>query len=70
MDSPRRGEVHVEAIGGKALGGSDPIRRDTIFRITSMTKPIAAAAATVWRSMLRCFGRCHAPETLAAWAWS
>jgi CubicO group peptidase (beta-lactamase class C family) len=39
----RRGEVHVNAIGAKALGGDDPIRRDTIFRITSMTKPITAA---------------------------
>jgi CubicO group peptidase (beta-lactamase class C family) len=43
----RRGEVHVDAIGTKALGGSDPIRRDTIFRITSMTKPITAAAAMI-----------------------
>jgi len=41
----RRGELHVDAIGKKAVGGSDPIRRDTIFRIASMTKPIAAAAA-------------------------
>jgi CubicO group peptidase (beta-lactamase class C family) len=43
----RRGEVHVDAIGTKALGGSDPIRRDTIFRITSMTKPITAAAVMI-----------------------
>ena len=43
----RRGEVHVDAIGMKALGGSDPIRRDTIFRISSMTKPITAAAAMI-----------------------
>jgi CubicO group peptidase (beta-lactamase class C family) len=43
----RRGEVHVEALGMKALGGSDPIRRDTIFRIASMTKPITAAAAMI-----------------------
>jgi CubicO group peptidase (beta-lactamase class C family) len=43
----RRGEVHVDAIGMKAVGGSDPIRRDTIFRIASMTKPIAAAAAMI-----------------------
>ncbi len=28
----RRGEVHVDAIGTKALGGNDPMRRDTIFR--------------------------------------
>ncbi|HEX9834597.1 MAG TPA: serine hydrolase domain-containing protein [Mycobacterium sp.] len=40
----RRGEAHVDAIGMKAVGGSDPIRHDTIFRITSMTKPITAAA--------------------------
>ncbi|HEV3113462.1 MAG TPA: serine hydrolase domain-containing protein [Candidatus Binataceae bacterium] len=43
----RRGEVHVDAIGTKTLGGSDPMRRDTIFRITSMTKPITAAAAMI-----------------------
>jgi CubicO group peptidase (beta-lactamase class C family) len=43
----RRGEVHVEAIGMKAVGGSDPIRHDTIFRITSMTKPITAAATMI-----------------------
>ncbi len=43
----RRGEVHVDAIGMKAVGGSDPIRRDTIFRITSMTKPITAVATMI-----------------------
>jgi CubicO group peptidase (beta-lactamase class C family) len=43
----RRGEVHVEAIGAKALGGSDPMRRDTIFRIASMTKPITAVATMI-----------------------
>src|ERR687887_310707 len=43
----RRGEAHVDAIGMKAVGGSDPIGRDTIFRISSMTKPIAAAAAII-----------------------
>src|ERR1700736_4036255 len=43
----RRGEVHVEALGIKALGGSDPIQRDTIFRIASMTKPITAAAPMI-----------------------
>src|SRR5438128_8751992 len=40
----RRGEVHVDAIGTKAAGGSDQIRRDTIFRVSSMTKPITAVA--------------------------
>jgi len=43
----RRGKVHVNAVGAKAIGGGDPIRRDTIFRITSMTKPITAAAAMI-----------------------
>ena len=43
----RRGEVHVDAIGTKAAGGGDPIRRDTIFRISSMTKPITAAATMI-----------------------
>lgn len=43
----RRDEAHVAAIGTKAVGGSDPIRRDTIFRIASLTKPITAAAAMI-----------------------
>jgi CubicO group peptidase (beta-lactamase class C family) len=43
----RRGETHVEALGMKALGSSDPVQRDTIFRIASMTKPITAAAAMI-----------------------
>ena len=42
-----RGEVHVDAIGMKALGGSDPMERDTIFRISSMTKPITAVAVMI-----------------------
>src|SRR5215207_390854 len=41
----RQGEVHVEAIGMLAFDGSEPMRRDTIFRIASVTKPIVAAAA-------------------------
>jgi CubicO group peptidase (beta-lactamase class C family) len=43
----RRGEVHVEAIGMMAFGDGDPIRRDTIFRISSMTKPITAVATMI-----------------------
>ncbi|MGI8521492.1 MAG: serine hydrolase domain-containing protein [Actinomycetota bacterium] len=43
----RRGETHVDAIGAKAVGGSEPMRRDTIFRIASMTKPVAAVAAMI-----------------------
>jgi CubicO group peptidase (beta-lactamase class C family) len=42
----RRGEVQVEALGNRAIGG-EPIRRDTIFRISSMTKPITAAATMI-----------------------
>jgi len=43
----RRGEVHVDALGTKAVGDRDAIRRDTIFRIASMTKPVTAAAAMI-----------------------
>ena len=43
----RRGEVHVDAIGTNAFGGSASMRRDTIFRIASVTKPIVAAAAMI-----------------------
>ena len=43
----RRGETHVDAIGVKAFGGKDPMRRDTICRIASITKPITAAAAMI-----------------------
>jgi len=42
----RHGEVHAEAIGNMAIGGA-PIERDTLFRIASMTKPIAAVAAMI-----------------------
>ncbi len=59
----RRGEAYVEALGVKALGGSDPAQRDTIFRIASMTKPITAAAAMILRnvscgSTIRSTGSC------------
>jgi CubicO group peptidase (beta-lactamase class C family) len=43
----RRGETHVDAIGMQAVGGHDPIQRDTIFRVSSMTKPITAVAALI-----------------------
>jgi CubicO group peptidase (beta-lactamase class C family) len=43
----RRGEAHVDAIGTRVISGPDPIQRDTIFRIASMTKPIAAAATMI-----------------------
>ncbi|HTV52929.1 MAG TPA: serine hydrolase domain-containing protein [Steroidobacteraceae bacterium] len=40
-------ERHVETLGVKAFGGGDAMRRDTIFRIASMTKPITAVAALI-----------------------
>src|SRR2546430_13069541 len=36
--------LHVDPIGVMAFDSAEPMRRDTIFRITSMTKPILAAA--------------------------
>ncbi|WP_326561745.1 serine hydrolase domain-containing protein [Micromonospora sp. NBC_01796] len=37
-------DVRVETIGCTAFGGDVPMRRDTLFRIASMTKPVLAAA--------------------------
>jgi CubicO group peptidase (beta-lactamase class C family) len=37
-------DVHVDAIGTRSFDSSEPMRRDTVFRIASMTKPILAAA--------------------------
>ena len=39
----RGGRVQVATAGSRAVGGA-PMRRDTLFRITSNTKPITAAA--------------------------
>jgi len=41
----RGDDVHVCALGHKAFDDPEPIGRDAIFRIASMTKPIAGAAA-------------------------
>src|SRR5215213_6699842 len=41
----RRGEVHVDVIGMTAFENGGPMRRDTIFRIASVSKPIVAVAA-------------------------
>ncbi len=43
----RRGEGHIDAIGAMAADSERPMRRDTIFRISSMTKPVTAAAAMI-----------------------
>jgi CubicO group peptidase (beta-lactamase class C family) len=39
-----RGAVHVETIGGLSPDGGEPMRRDTPFRLASLTKPIIGAA--------------------------
>src|ERR1700733_9786686 len=36
-------EVHIETLGHLAIGGP-PVRRDSLFRIASTTKPITAVA--------------------------
>ena len=41
-----RGDVKVDVIGKQSVDGA-PMRRDTLFRISSMTKPITAAAAMI-----------------------
>ena len=40
----RHGRAHVDVIGTRTFGDAEPLRRDDVFRITSMTKPITAAA--------------------------
>jgi CubicO group peptidase (beta-lactamase class C family) len=40
-------DVHVDVIGTKAIDDDAPLQRDAIFRIASLTKPIAAAAAMI-----------------------
>lgn len=42
----RGGETHVEAIGNQAFDGG-PMQRDTIFRIDSLSKPVAVVAAMI-----------------------
>jgi CubicO group peptidase (beta-lactamase class C family) len=41
----RHGHTHAVAVGTMAFGSEAPMARDTIFRIASLSKPIAAAAA-------------------------
>jgi CubicO group peptidase (beta-lactamase class C family) len=43
----RHDEVHVEATGAQDRATGAPLRRDSLFRIASMTKPITAAAAMI-----------------------
>src|SRR5262249_2154084 len=43
----RRGRVPGRAIGPPGSGGGEPMRRDAIFRIASVSKLITAAAAMI-----------------------
>ena len=43
----RGGQTHVEAIGTMRHDGGPPMRRDTIFRMASTSKPVAVAATMV-----------------------
>lgn len=40
-------DVHVEAHGTLSIGQAAPMKRDTIFRIASLSKPITAVAAMI-----------------------
>jgi CubicO group peptidase (beta-lactamase class C family) len=42
----RHGDAHVDVLGRQAIGG-EAMRRDTLFRIASLTKPITAAATMI-----------------------
>jgi CubicO group peptidase (beta-lactamase class C family) len=41
------GAVTVDAVGTTAFDGGLPMSRDTVFRVSSLTKPIVAAAALI-----------------------
>jgi CubicO group peptidase (beta-lactamase class C family) len=43
----RHDDVHVETLGARSFGHPAPMKRDTIFRIASITKPITAVAAMI-----------------------
>ena len=43
----REDHVHVEVLGTLSTDQTGPMKRDTIFRIASITKPIAAVAAMI-----------------------
>jgi CubicO group peptidase (beta-lactamase class C family) len=43
----RRDDVHVEMLGTTAVDRLAPMKRDTIFRIASLTKPVTAVAAMI-----------------------
>lgn len=59
----RTGEVDVGVGGLRGVDGDEPMSRDTLFRIASITKPITAAAALVLAER----GRCALDDPIARW---
>jgi CubicO group peptidase (beta-lactamase class C family) len=59
----RGDDIHVDATGVKSVGGVEPMRPDTIFRIASITKPITAAAAM----MLADEGKLRLEDSVEGW---
>lgn len=43
----RRGDVHIDVVGKQDVERNLPMKRDTIFRLASTSKPITAAAAMI-----------------------
>ena len=56
-------KAELVGVGTMAHEGADPMRRDSIFRISSMTKPVTAAAAM----MLVDDGELHLDEPIERW---
>jgi CubicO group peptidase (beta-lactamase class C family) len=46
-------DIAVDTVGVTAVGGTLPMRRDTIFRIASMTKAVTAAAVMMLVSLIQ-----------------
>ncbi|MCA2221068.1 serine hydrolase domain-containing protein [Nonomuraea aurantiaca] len=40
-------DTHIEAMGTMHAGGAEPMRRDTLFRMASLTKPVTATAVMI-----------------------
>ncbi|MBD0746829.1 serine hydrolase [Streptomyces sp. CBMA152] len=59
----RGDRVEVEAVGSADAEGTTPMRRETIFRIASLTKPVVAAAVM----MLVDDGRIALDDPVARW---
>jgi CubicO group peptidase (beta-lactamase class C family) len=57
-------ELQVNALGRADIGAGRPMRRDTLFRIASMTKPITSVAAL----MLLEEGKLALEDPIAKWA--